>query len=482
MFILNSFEIKHKNKVIYDCVFNDSKMEEREDLFTTLIIGENGAGKSFLLKMLSDFFRHISNRNKPNNVKYDFFKVKYQLNENFYSIEKSEGRLISYKNNNPIDIESVEFPKKFIVLSFMVNDKFSFVNEKEGLGRYRYLGVRATSNATYTSTIQKKLLLSILNIISDSRKIPSINKVFDFVGLNGELEIVYTLKRKTLFTRKMSSDLLKSKFESILRRKEFINKSYPEEINISSNELNEFINSLSGSKFVSGNKIIYTLDFSKSQDFDLVRNIRFLDLMEKLELISSPDIKFVKDDSFDFEYTSSGEKHFIFTMINLISTIENDSLILIDEPELSLHPKWQMKYIRLLKNITNEFKTSHCILASHSHFMVSDLAPDSSSLVSLQKNIDNGMELRVSKLIPYDTYSWSAENILYEVFKLRTTRNSYFEHDLTNLLKMVSEQSTETENISKLQEKLEKYVFNENDPINVILSQSRSYLESLKHD
>ena len=156
MFILNSFEIKHKNKVIYDCVFNNEKMEERENLFTTLIIGENGAGKSFLLKMLSDFFRHISNRSKPNNVKYDFFKVEYQLNENHYSIEKSKGRLTSYKNNKLVDIESVGFPNKFIALSFMVNDKFSFVNEKEGIGRYRYLGVRATSNATYTSTIQSQ--------------------------------------------------------------------------------------------------------------------------------------------------------------------------------------------------------------------------------------------------------------------------------------------------------------------------------------
>jgi predicted ATP-dependent endonuclease of OLD family len=280
----------------------------------------------------------------------------------------------------------------------------------------------------------------------------------------------------------MNSKLLKSKFESILRRKEFINKSYSDEISLSINELNEFIHSLKGSKYVSKDKIIYSLDVSKSTDFDLIRNIKLLDMMETIEFISSPNIKFVKDDSFDFEYTSSGEKHFIFTMINLISTIEDDSLILIDEPELSLHPKWQMKYIRLLKNITNEFKTSHCILASHSHFMVSDLAPDSSSLVSLQKIIDNGIESRVSKLIPYDTYSWSAENILYDVFKLRTTRNSYFEHDLTNLLKMVSDRSTDTKNIFELQKKLEKYVFNESDPVNVILSQSRGYLESLKHD
>lgn len=482
MFTLNSFEIKHKNKVIYDCTFSQLDMKEREDVFTTLIIGENGAGKSFLLKMLADFFRYISAPKKSNSVKYDYFKVNYRLNESIYSIEKNGLKLTAYKNEDLIDIKDARLPSKFIALSFMVNDKFSFVTENESVDDYRYLGVRATSNATYTSTIQKKLLSSILNILSDPKKIPSINKVFDFVGLNGKIEIVYSLKRKTLFTRAINSESLKSKFESVARRKEFINKSYYDEINTSINKLNEFIKSLKGSKYVSKDKIIYSLDVSKNNSFDFIRSIELLDVMEKIELISSPNIKFVKDDSFDFEYTSSGEKHFIFTMINLISTIEDDSLILIDEPELSLHPKWQMKYIRLLKSITNEFKTSHCVLASHSHFMVSDLAPDSSSLVSLQKIIDDGIELRVSKLIPYDTYSWSAENILYDVFKLRTTRNSYFEYDLTNLLKMISERSTEIESITKLQEKLERYVFNEGDPINVILSQARSYIESLKHD
>lgn len=482
MFTLNSFEIKHKNKVIYNCIFNNAEMKERSDIFTTLIIGENGAGKSFLLKMIADFFRHMSNRNKPNNLKYEFYKVKYQLNGSFYSIEKSKGVFICYKNKELIEIECVEFPNRFIALSFMVNDKFSFLKEKEELGRYRYLGVRATSNATYTSTIQKKLLTSLLNILLDSKKIPSINKIFDFVGLNGAIEVVYSLNRKTLFTRGISDKLLKSKFESILRRKEFINKSESDEINISISELNDFIGLLKRSKYVSKSKIIYPLDFSKNRSFELARDVRFLEMMEKLELISSPDIKFIKDDPFDFEYTSSGEKHFIFTMINLISTIDNNSLILIDEPELSLHPKWQMKYIRLLKDITNDFKTSHCLLASHSHFMVSDLAPVSSSLVSLQKSIDKGAESRISKLIPYDTYSWSAENILYEVFNLRTTRNSYFEHDLTMLLKMISLKSNDLDKLRNLQDKLERYVFNENDPVNVILSQSRDYIKVLSND
>jgi predicted ATPase len=483
MFILNSFEIKHKNKMIYDCVFNEIKTNDRKKLFTTLIIGENGSGKSFLLKMISDFFRYASIGNKNNILKYDYFKTEYKIDKNEYTIEKIENNLIYYKNKTETHINEMKFPEKLIALSFMVNDKFSFVSEREKTGGYRYLGVRATSNATYTSTIQKKLLSSLLNIFSDSKKIPSMKKVFDFVGLNGGIEIVYTLKRKTLFTRHIDTDLLKKKLERILNRKDFINKSDLEELFFSINNLETFIQLLKKYEGVSNDKITYFLNSSKKQHEHLINDIKFLDMMEKLELISSPDIKFVKDDSFDFEYTSSGEKHFIFTMINLISTIEENSLILIDEPELSLHPKWQMNYIKLLKEITIDFKTSHCILASHSHFMVSDLAPDSSSLISLRKKIDNNeVESRLSELIPYDTYSWSAENILYSVFGLRTTRNFYFEQDLTILLKLISEKSDDINKIKKLQTKLEKYIFNENDPINVILSQSKDYIMSMKND
>ena len=489
LFTLNSFTVFHKGNILYDCQFNDELKNKRKDIFTSLIIGENGVGKSFLLKIISDFFRFVSRPTKSTQIKYERVAVSYNISNDFYEIVKEKNTLSFKMNGNVISRDEIEIPNKIIALSFMVNDKFSFVSDRENSSyeevieeRYKYLGVRATSNATYTSTIQKKLLSSILKILDDPDRVDSLNKVFDFVGLNSSIEIVYKLKRKTLFSRGIDNDFVKKRMSSVLHRKEFLRRETLDGFEFTPEQLVRFIDRLSNSNNVSNNYISFSLNTANSSNYDFFDFNKYLKMMESLELIASPDIKFVKSDYFDFEHTSSGEKHFIFTMINLLSEIEDNSLILIDEPELSLHPRWQMNYINLLKSVTTFFKSSHCLLASHSHFMVSDLNPDSSSLLSLDKSYINGIESRISKLIQYDTYAWSAENILYEVFNLRTTRNKYFESDIVSLLKLISQNSHDLEEISRLHEKLSGYILNSNDPVNEILSQSKKYIESVVYD
>ncbi|WP_299735686.1 AAA family ATPase [uncultured Endozoicomonas sp.] len=481
MFTLKKIVVCHKNKVLYNVDCTERSENDRDKLLTTLIIGENGVGKSFLLKIIADFFRFVTSERKSANIKYDQIKISYELNRKHYEIEKNLSILTYKKDSIEVSVHDIDLPSKVVALSFMVNDKFSFVGEDDDFGLYRYLGVRATSNATYTSTIQKKLLSSILKILGSKNRVESLNSIFDFIGLNNKIEISYRLKRKTLFTRGVNKNNLQNKLQSVRNRKKYISNT-SNITNASIIEVIDLIEKIKSTGNYNKNEIIFSLstqDINSSLFLDSTDN---LELMEKLELISSPEIKFVKSDIFDFEHTSSGEKHFIFTMINLISSIEKNSLVLIDEPELSLHPRWQMKYIRLLKSITTNFKTSHCLLASHSHFMVSDLDPKSSTLISFYREINNGVEHRSSQLIPFDTYAWSAENILYEVFKLRTTRNSYFEQDLSKLLQLISSCSDDKERISYLQNKLEAYRFNDNDPINVILDQSRSYLKRFKND
>ncbi|MBY8186655.1 ATP-binding protein [Vibrio fluvialis] len=34
--------------------------------------------------------------------------------------------------------------------------------------------------------------------------------------------------------------------------------------------------------------------------------------------------------------------------LGIISSIDDDALILIDEPEISLHPSWQQKFVEIL--------------------------------------------------------------------------------------------------------------------------------------
>lgn len=490
LFTLNSFTVFHKGNVLYDCQFNEKVNNNRDEVFTSLIIGENGVGKSFLLKIISDFFRFISRPAKSTQIKYERMSVSYNIYNDKYEITKEKNTLSFKINGVEVSREKIKIPNKIIALSFMVNDKFSFVSDREEAydeekieEKYKYLGVRATSNATYTSTIQKKLLSSILKILYEPKRVDSLNKVFEFVGLDNSIEVVYKLKRKTLFSRGVDSEFINKKMNSVLHRKEFLRREILDEFEFSSEQLVTFIEMLSKSNNLNDEYLSFSINTSKSSSSEFFEYNKYLKMMESLELIASPDIKFVKSDYFDFEHTSSGEKHFIFTMINLLSEIEDNSLILIDEPELSLHPRWQMNYINLLKTVTTCFKTSHCLLASHSHFMVSDLSPDSSSLLSLSKSYANdGVESRISKLIKYDTYAWSAENILYEVFNLRTTRNKYFESDIISLLKLISENSHDLEEITRLHKKLKNYVLSDNDPITEILSQSKKYVESMVND
>lgn len=480
MFILKKFKIKHKEKIIYDCIFTDFAQSDRSDIFTTLIIGENGVGKSYLLSLLSDFLRFIGPDSKLKSFKYDEVDVQYQINGCQFIIIKNRDLIKYFKDDIAVAAAQIELPSKLLGLSFMVNDKFSFSNNQDD--HYKYLGVRATSNATYTSSIQKKLLAAFLLILADRSRVEALGSVFDFLSLKPSLKLEFRLLRKTLFSREVTPQFISKRISSITTRKKYYSEETGKRINYSAEGLSEFIHGMRKFYDSKESKIAIEIDIRSNERGVSNNDIEFLEMMETLEFISHPEVKFFKGDDFNFDYTSSGEKHFIYTMVNLLSQIDVNSLILIDEPELSLHPRWQMQYIRLLKNITKDFSSCHCILASHSHFMVSDLDPLTSSLMSLSNERNKGSEVRISRLIKYDTYAWSAENILYEVFRLRTTRNFYFERDLSELLEIISTRSNDITRAVELHRKLSNYVFDKNDPINVVLEDSRIYLEGALSD
>ena len=62
---------------------------------------------------------------------------------------------------------------------------------------------------------------------------------------------------------------------------------------------------------------------------------------------------------------SSGEKHEIIVFYNLIFKTEDNTLLLIDEPEISLHISWQKKFTEDLLRII-QYKKLNVIVATHS--------------------------------------------------------------------------------------------------------------------
>ncbi|NPT37503.1 AAA family ATPase [Paraburkholderia xenovorans] len=76
-------------------------------------------------------------------------------------------------------------------------------------------------------------------------------------------------------------------------------------------------------------------------------------------------------DNLDLDALSSGEQHEIVLMYDLLFRVKPNTLVLIDEPELSLHVTWQKAFLRDLLGIVAAANFD-VILATHSPFVVGD--------------------------------------------------------------------------------------------------------------
>ena len=105
-----------------------------------------------------------------------------------------------------------------------------------------------------------------------------------------------------------------------------------------------------------------------------------------------------------------------------------------------------MAYIDLLKLMFGEFSNCHFIIATHSHFIISDLKAKSSSVISLRRSSDN--QLNVEE-VHADTYGWSAEKILLEIFNVSTTRNYFIAGRIGAILELISKKERNEKLISQ---------------------------------
>jgi predicted ATP-binding protein involved in virulence len=97
-------------------------------------------------------------------------------------------------------------------------------------------------------------------------------------------------------------------------------------------------------------------------------------------------IKFTTDDSQELKLTdlSSGEQNEVVLLYNLIFKVEANSLILIDEPEISLHVAWQNRFLSDLDSII-KLNSIHAIVATHSPDIINDRFNDLIDLYDINK-------------------------------------------------------------------------------------------------
>lgn len=87
---------------------------------------------------------------------------------------------------------------------------------------------------------------------------------------------------------------------------------------------------------------------------------------------------------------SSGEKHILLQLFELIFDGMAGDLVMIDEPELSFHPAWLNVFISILERIQNfkfeEGRQMQIVLATHSTMLVGGRWDDTLDLYSLRQN------------------------------------------------------------------------------------------------
>lgn len=91
---------------------------------------------------------------------------------------------------------------------------------------------------------------------------------------------------------------------------------------------------------------------------------------------------------FSVDRLSSGQLTLFMGLMILASALKDNSVVLIDEPEISLHPAWQRKYCELLYKIAGYHTNCYFFVATHSPIIVSAIDPDKSYIFNLGKEID----------------------------------------------------------------------------------------------
>ena len=336
----------------------------------TVITGENDTGKSTVGKVLWSIFN-------------SFFEIKKQIRtDKISSILEELRRVSSIQDirNNLVHSSIVEY-------DLDLNDFLKQIEKKlEVLNDVRDLDDESKDELKDTlEKIKKRINLSDDEIMKKITQI-NFNKEFNsqINNLNfleeGNIDLKIKNKNINLI---ISDDKIQIKdffslYENVmLLDNPRIIDNLAENIILSANKIFSIIENLHNSKFIS----MLRNDKSSTVTDNILNEEKLFKIEEKLNKIV--DGKFLKKDFGVYFYRNKSGKEIniknlstgfkVFSIIKLL--IQNNQLrengtIILDEPEIHLHPEWQLKFAELIVLLQKEFGM-HILLTTHSPYFVS---------------------------------------------------------------------------------------------------------------
>lgn len=174
-----------------------------------------------------------------------------------------------------------------------------------------------------------------------------------------------------------------------------------------------------------------------------------------------PIFRNIEGKEFDINGLSSGEKQLFLRALSLKFLNVNNSIILIDEPEISLHPRWQRKIVNVYENIG---ENNQIIIATHSPHIIGNVKKEQLRVLKKDKE---GIKVMNSDELD-ETYGKTVESILMEVMGIINTRNEETAEKIEELRDLVREDKYGSKEFEELYKSLRKYLGNLDIDLNLI--------------
>lgn len=306
---------------------------------TIILAGENGTGKSTILKTLCGFL-NAGSFLPFNSIRYDINGVNYLITPLESGSQHGSHQRLNESNKNKVNVynnRTINFDKLQI--------------DKEDIRSYGVVYSKARAG------FNTKPVKSTTTMMTDSDKY-EVEQTDDYTRVKQLLIDITTQGNAVLW--------------ELARRKG----------KISSTDYKNFLISTK----------IYRFEKAFNDFFD---NIKF----KNVDNSASDEIrvlfkKYNKDISID--NLSSGEKQIVFRGAELLKNSQaiSGGTVLIDEPELSMHPRWQknlLKYYRGLFTNGDGSQAVQMFIATHSPYIIQSALEDKDNVLVIVLNDNNGV-------------------------------------------------------------------------------------------
>ena len=164
-------------------------------------------------------------------------------------------------------------------------------------------------------------------------------------------------------------------------------------------------------------------------------------------------------DEFDINELSSGEKQLFLRTLAIKMLNPENSIILIDEPELSLHPKWQQRIVDVYRKIG---KNNQIIIATHSPHILGSVRKE--NIMLLDKDDEGKIVVKTGDEL-YDSYGQPTDRVLKDIMGLETTRNPKVFKLLEEAGELVDKNEYESEEFKTKYKKLREILGNKDEDL-----------------